>query len=287
MVRFLDKNEHILSCSQLGRNDGEPLFYFHGMPGSSIESNPASQIADQCGIRLIAIDRPGYGESDRQPSLHLSNWGGVVSQLADSLELEQFSVLGFSGGGPYALACANELSARVKQVFLVGSLAPFETSAMQVHINADFKPLYELARDSRELASEQISLMAETPEILMGIMQTALPAPDQAIFERVEFRKDYLRNLSRALLSGVDGLVDDMHRVTKPWEFELTDIKTPVDIWHGREDRNVGLAIAEYLAATLPNTTAHFLDACGHFLLFSQWEEILGLVKLRAEKLDE
>jgi pimeloyl-ACP methyl ester carboxylesterase len=275
MVKIFQSNKRTLSWKQYGISHGEPVFYFHGIPGSSFEASLADEIASNLRINLIALDRPGYGDSQRQPSLPLFQWPEIVSQLADSLKIEKFSVIGFSGGGPYALACASRLGSRVKRTILVGSIAPFESAAMQVRVNSDFKPLYELAKVDPVAAQEQITVMASSPEALMSMLQSILPQSDQSIFEQNQFQQGYLENLTQALVSGVGGIVDDLHRVTNAWHFDLADIKTPVNIWHGRDDNNVGYAVAEYLASKLSKTSLHLLDNAGHFFMFNSWPQIL------------
>ena len=274
MVKFLGESKHALGWNHYGDSGGEPVFYFHGMPGSCLEASVADEIARKMGINLISFDRPGYGDSDRQQSFSLIDLADIVAQLADSMQLDRFSVLGFSGGGAYALACAARLSSRVKRTVLVGSIAPFETDEMQAHVNADFKPLYDLAKIDPEAAQVQVSNMASNPEMLMAAMQSVLPAPDQSIFAQEWFHHNYLRNLSQAIVNGVEGLVDDLYRVTNPWLFELADIQSPVNIWHGRDDNNIGYGVAEYLSSKLEKTSLHLLDDAGHFFMFRDWEQI-------------
>ena len=273
------KNKHQLAWNEYGATDGEPVFYFHGTPGSRLEAEVADDIARDLGIRLIAPDRPGYGDSDVQDDFRLLDWPDVVSQLADKLQLNQFSILSFSGGGSYALACAHELTERVKNVTLVGSLAPFESDAMQNHINSDFKPLYELAATDYPAAIQQVSQLASSPEALLDVLIAQLPSSDLTIVKQNNFRIPYLNNLNLALSSGVHGIASDLRNISQPWRFDIRTITQKVDIWHGRDDQNVGFAIGEYLAGVMQNTSMHFLDKAGHYFLFDQWQAILQGIK--------
>ena len=284
---YLGESQFALSWNHYGDADGEPVFYFHGMPGSSLEISPARECAIDLGISIIAVDRPGYGESDRQKHLELSSWPDIIAELADFLNIHHFSVVGFSGGGPYALACAHKLGDRVKRGILVGSLAPFESPAMQAHVNAGFKPLYELAKVDMEAVYQQLSQLAPSAEVFMEAMLSAMPAPDRAIFAQAEFNQNYLSNLSHALMLDVWGLVDDLRRVSNPWRFDLVDINCPIEIWHGRDDANVGVAVGEYLAEALPDATAQLLQGHGHFFMFSQWRKILERVRQSSNHADK
>lgn len=279
MESFLLENQYQLAWAEYGATDGEPVFYFHGMPGSQLEAQPADAIALDLGIRLITPDRPGYGYSEAQDNFSLLDWPNAVSQLADKLNLNRFSILGFSGGGPYALACAHKIADRINQLTLVSSPAPFDTDVMQNHISADFKPLYELAAADYSAAIEQISQMAPTPESLLNIMQTSLPPADRELFNQKHFQKQYLENLTISMRNGVNGIVNDLRNIKLPWQFNLQEIQAHVDIWHGRNDINVGFSIAEYLADSLNNVETHFQDNAGHYFLFSYWHDILKHVK--------
>ena len=275
MAIFKGNNNSTLSWRQFGEIENYPIFYFHGMPGSSLEVSFTSDIVKELGVRLIAIDRPGYGQSERQPSLSLSCWPDQISELSDSLNIEEFSIIGFSGGTPYALACAHKLKKRVEQLTLVSSLAPFESSVMQAHINTEFKPLYELARDNIEAAEAQVSLLAPSAAELMNVLQSALPDSDRIIFGQEDFKQHYLKNLSQALITGNGGLVDDLHRISSPWGFKISSIDTPTIIWHGRNDKNVGYPVGEFLANEMPNAACRILDNDGHFFIFNQFREVL------------
>ena len=276
MKRLLLNNKYQLAWNEYGSPDGEPLFYFHGTPGSRVEPQAANDIARDLGIRLIAPDRPGYGDSDVQDDFRLLDWPDCISQLADNLQLKQFSILSFSGGGAYALACAHELADRLKRITIAGSPAPFETEVMQEHICAESKPLYELSAADYPAAIQQVSQLVNSLDTFLEILQAPLPPSDTVLFEQDSFHQHYLENLTLATTHGVNGIVNDLRNLTLPWQFNLEDIQLPIDIWHGSEDRSFGLAIAKYLSNTLKNTSTHFLDNSGHLLLFTQWKEILG-----------
>ena len=279
MDYLLLDDKYKFAWNEYGTPDGEPIFYFHGTPGSRLEASSADVIARDLGIRLIAPERPGYGNSEAQDEFSLLNWPNAVSQLADKLNLKHFSLIGYSGGGPYALACAHKIADRIKKITLIGSLAPFESDAMQKHINACFKPLYELTVTDYPLAMQQVSQLTSSPEALLDALYTQLSAVDLTIVKQENFRALHLENMAQALNNGVHGFVNDLRNYTLPWQFGIHTIPHRIDIWHGCDDQNVGFAIGEYLAETMQNTSAHFLDKAGHYFLFDQWQVILQSTK--------
>jgi len=121
----LNKGRH-LSYFKYGSKSGTPVFYFHGFPGShlEVEMNNGDEIAKMLNIRLIAVNRPGYGDSDFQPKRSLLDWPDDIVELADSLGINKFSVVGGSGGGPYAIACAYKIPDRIKKVGVVSGMGP-------------------------------------------------------------------------------------------------------------------------------------------------------------------
>jgi len=278
---FLLDSKYQLAWAEYGAPDGEPVFYFHGIPGSQLEAKLADNITRELGIRLIAPDRPGYGDSDQQDNFKPLDWPGIIAQLADKLNIHRFSILGFSGGGIFALACAHEIADRIKHITLISSPASFETNVMQNGVNADTKPLYELAAADYNAAVEQISLLATSAENLLDALLVPLPPEDKDLFNQKNFRQHYLDNIALAIKSGVHGIANDLRCFALPWQFNLSDINTNIDIWHGRCDRSIGFAVAEHLANTFNNTFTHFLDNKGHLYLFAQWQEVLEQTKLQ------
>ncbi|MCW9024909.1 MAG: alpha/beta hydrolase [Gammaproteobacteria bacterium] len=275
MDRLILENQCQLAWTEYGAPEGEPVFYFHGMQGSRLEPSPADAIAHDMGIRLIAPDRPGYGNSDPHEDFKLLDWPDVISQLADHLNLNQFSIIAYSAGGAYALACGNRIPARIKHVTLLSATAPFDTEVMQTHLNAILIHLFELATVDKQATVQQVSQLAASPEALLDSLLAMLPPCDKVIFDQAHIQEHYLKNITLALNKGINGIVNDLRCLGLPWQFNLQDIPVDVDIWHGREDNNIGFPVAEYLARALPDPTTHFFDNKGHCYLFEQWNDIL------------
>ena len=115
-----------LAFCEFGTVDGAPAFFFHGWPGSRLDFAPNHDAAVDAGVRVIAVDRPGIGGSDPQPGRRVLDWPTDVAELADSLGVERFAVLGFSFGGPYLRACAYALPDRITRAGLVSCLGPID-----------------------------------------------------------------------------------------------------------------------------------------------------------------
>jgi pimeloyl-ACP methyl ester carboxylesterase len=115
-----------LGFAEFGETQGEPVFYFHGFPGSRLEAKLAETMAKDSRVRFIGIDRPGFGLSDFKPKRAIVDWPNDVTELADSLGIDQFFILGVSGGGPYAAACAHQIPDRLISVGIVCGMGPVD-----------------------------------------------------------------------------------------------------------------------------------------------------------------
>ena len=130
-----------LGYAEFGDPSGAPCLYFHFSPGSRLEPAAVFSGVRQPwlrGVRLVSADRPGFGLSDRQPTRTLLDWPGDMAALADHLGIDRFAVLGASGGGAYALACARLLPSRLTAAVVVSGIGPLDrpgaTTAMALPI---------------------------------------------------------------------------------------------------------------------------------------------------------
>ncbi len=271
-----------LGYAEHGNPSGKPVFLFHGTPGSRLFHHPDESIAISLDTRIVTIDRPGFGLSDSRPNRTLSDWPDDVLQLADALGIDRFAVIGYSGGGPFAAACAAKIVHRLTVVALISSMAPLDASGVATGMNLPLQTMLNLARESQPLS--QLSwwvtshLYSKSPERLFGLESTFAAGSDKAVPDQIpviEMLKDDLREAFRC---GTDAAALEFALLAKPWGFRLNDINIPVYVWHGEEDKNTPVSMGKYLAKTLPNCHAVFLKREGHDLIYRHWAEILSTV---------
>lgn len=267
-----------LGYEEAGAPDGAPVFYFHGVPSAGGEWRMwgDDDMLWRLGIRLVAVDRPGAGRSSFQPGRRLDDWPADVAALADALQLDRFSILGYSGGGPYALACARSLPGRVRGVALVSSPAPFDLPGALEGVapgNARFLGLSRRRPLLFRLLYRQLSLLARVaPRRYLGMALAGFEGADREAFARpgVHGALFAARGTSR-------GQQVDSALAIGPWPFTPAEVSAPVRVWHGAEDRNVSLAMFDYLAANLPGADARLIPGEGHVsLVVNHAEEILA-----------
>lgn len=267
-----------LAFAEYGNPVGKPVLLMHGAPGSRLEHHPDLKLLDELHVRLIVPDRPDYGGSDPVANRTLLSWADDVAALMDHLELSTAAMLGFSGGGPYAMACASRMPERVSRLGLASSLAPMDIPGLTEGMNEQTRALYALAQADPSAFAAQIVALATSPEVVYQIMTAGLPPEDAVLFEDKAMRTMYMSDMAMAIETGVEGIVSDMLLYTLPWGFNPSDISCETLLWQGMRDINVPPAMGQHLAAVIPACRSEFSTNLGHYLLFARWREILEAV---------
>jgi pimeloyl-ACP methyl ester carboxylesterase len=267
-----------LGYAEWGDPGGRPLLYFHGWPGSRLEGRLAHQAARTKGVRLIAVDRPGMGLSDYQSRRTLVDWPDDVLQLTAALGLERFAVLGISGGGPYAAACAWKLPEELTRAGIVSSVAPLDVPGVIAGMGRRNRLSFQLFGRVPALRRALFASMAVSarrrPDRLLERGMAA--AADKKYLDRPEVREILAEGIAEAFHNGGRGPAWEMGLYTRPWGFPLEDIRPPVHLSHGEQDANAPVAMGRYLAAVIPGCQATFYPGEGHLHFVDRLPEILA-----------
>jgi pimeloyl-ACP methyl ester carboxylesterase len=274
-IRLTDGRK--LSFEDVGAPNGTPIFYFHGVPSARVEwhmwGNEA--LLQDLGIRLIAVDRPGVGASTFQPHRGLSDWPADILALADALGIQRFSVIGYSGGGPYAAVCAAKIPQRLQQVALVSSLAPFDIPAALVGLNPGNVKFLNVARQRPwvyRLLYRQVQLLAKfAPQQYLKRALVTFESADRAAFARPEVHNAIFGCNGTGRGQQVDTAI-----ILNNWDFNLGEIPIPVQLWHGEQDHNASMTMHQYLVRSIPQAIPHLISGEGHIsLMVNHAREIL------------
>lgn len=251
----------VIAVEEYGDPTGPVVLYFHGWPASRLEAG----LIPDLPVRLLALDRPGYGRSSPQPGRTLLNWPQDVADVADRLGLDQFHVVGLSGGAPYAVACAYGLPQRVLGAALVCPVPP----AHGIHPRAaGVGHLFRLGRHP-VLAHRLFSVIRPllrrriiTPRTLVG---GSLPAADRECLT-----PQTLSGLARVWREGIGrsvlGALSDAEIYAGDWQVPFGRITVPVDVWYGSEDSLIPLhTLAPFEA--IPGMCLHVIPEEGHYSL--------------------
>ncbi|MCF1592997.1 alpha/beta fold hydrolase [Streptomyces muensis] len=260
-----------LAVEVSGDLNGFPVFLLHGTPGSRLGPAPRPMLLYHQRVRLITYDRPGYGPSDRLPGRPVSHVAADVSAIADALGIERFAVVGRSGGGPHALACAALLPDRVTRVAVLVSLAPHDADGLDwfagmaaSNVREYTKALASPDRLAASLRKRSVAIRAN-PVRLLTQLRRELTESDLRVVADAAIRAMLMRNYSEALRVSADGWVDDALSFCSPWGFSLEDISVPVLLWHGEQDVFAPAGHTRWLAERIPSVTAIFQPAAAHF----------------------
>ena len=260
-----------LGVAEFGAPDGEPVFYFHGFPASRLEAHLMDTLARERGARVIALDRPGYGLSDFAPRRTIPDWPDDVAACADALGVGRFSVVGVSGGGPYAAACALRLSDRLKAVGIVCGLGPLhERGATKGMIKFHDYGLRFVARFpslARPVFATATQFFRRHPEVVVRRLAEHCPPTDKAVLCRPEVADVICRSYAEAFRSGSAGACHDLMLYTRPWGFALSDIRRPVFLWHAESDTIVPIALGRRVARAIQDCRSFWYPGEGHFSL--------------------
>jgi pimeloyl-ACP methyl ester carboxylesterase len=260
--------------------DGTPVFGFHGTSLSRL-AHVGADAPRAAGVRLILVDRPGYGLSDHQPERTMLDWPRDIAELADGLGIDRFAVFGMSGGGPHAAACAYALGDRVSALGLVSSPAPvWDRPELLFSAPAHRRPLIELARRDPGLVAHRLLEDCRAELARNGSGKGDGPEADQAVMADPEIRARFDAATRETAGRGPDGYARDLFLLyVAPWGFRPEEIAVPTRIWHGDADVAVSPRIAEFFAGTIPDSRLHMIRGAGHLLLWSHAEEILSSLK--------
>jgi len=266
-----------LSWHEFGDPDGSPVIYTAGTPVSGLGGASYDEAARAAGLRWISPDKPGYGASDYHRERTLLSWGDDLAALAGHLGLDLFALAGESGGGPFTLAAAWKLAGRVSAAALIATGGPF-SPAERADMKTDNRVMTWLAMNAPALNTIRIAVMRQTmvsPARRDRALQRDLAAMPPATHAdvRIEFEA-----VADALRPGTRATVQELTLNKQPWPFPLSEITTPVHLWHGALDRNAPAAFARRLAGELPDATLHISESSGHDVGYDRRDEIVSVL---------
>jgi pimeloyl-ACP methyl ester carboxylesterase len=268
------ENGGAIAFEEYGDENGLPVIFCHGWPSSRTMARLTDKAARELGIRIISPDRPGISGSSLQPNRKLLDWPPFVQRLVDGLDIGEFRVLAVSGGAPYAYATARAMPERVRTIAIVSGAIPI----VDLPGREGLLPLYcwmlalyrtrpQLLRKLFYVARPILSL--QLPVLLRPLLLKLLmlrPCDEDSLRDSAAFEAVF-ESQRRAWRGTAEGVMADAQIYAQPWGFRIEEVRVPVRLWHGTQDRAFSVRLAEEVARQLPNCQAHFVDGAGHYSL--------------------
>lgn len=276
VIRLPDGRQ--MAYSEWGDLKGRPVLLLNGTPASRLLC-PDEDATEHAGVRLITIDRPGYGRSDPQTGRTLLGWVDDLLHLAERLGLPPCPVVGWSGGGPYAMAMAYRLPDRVPTMGLAASIVPFEEfPAVLDDVSASGRAAFELlARDpvAGLTAFEKHRAWFSSDGWETMFADSWGTADDRVLADPATLAA--MKAMEReAARQGSTGFVGDSLAMYSPWGFSPSEIRQPVTIWAGELDIQALPAEMDFLAKAIPHANLVTYPGEGHLFPIAHWGEMLA-----------
>ena len=272
LVQFQDGS--VIAFEEYGDPNGVPVIFCHGWPSSRTMARLTHEPACDLNIRIISPDRPGISGSSLQPDRKLSDWPRVLERILGHLGVREFRVLAISGGAPYAFATAVAMPQRVQSIAIVGGAPPMAELVDTEGLLPLYRRMLTLHRTRPRLLRRLFHIVRPVlslrppvrfrPLLLKMLMLRPCDAAslhDEEAFEAI------FESQRRAWRGSAEGVMADAQIYAQPWGFAIEDVRVPVRLWHGKQDRAFSVHLAEGVAKRLPNCKVRFVDDAGHYSL--------------------
>jgi pimeloyl-ACP methyl ester carboxylesterase len=269
-----------LAYAEFGDPDGRPAVLLHGNPGSRLVC-PDVDATTAAGVRLLTFDRPGFGGSDPRPFHQLTDVADDLAELATALGLGPCPVIGWSGGGPYALAVAARHPELVTTVVSLSGSGLAEDPDVMAQRTGEVEALVEQLRAGAPEAFDQVATRfgayADDPAFIVELTLTNDQDPDRRLLRDPAVRDALTTMWREGARQGTTGVAAGWIALwARPRGYEPADVRRPVLVWHGTDDVIVPFAQAERLAAALPDAELRPAPGEGHLTALEHWAEILA-----------
>ena len=278
----LKDGRNLTYCDQ-GNPQGRQVLLLHGAPGYSLFWNRLpgfSELGEN--FRLVSVDRRGYGTSDYKKDNTFLNYVDDIVELVKHLNLQNFTVLGVSGGGPYALACGYRMTEQVHQVVVVSGVGPSLVKEIEDALSSTSRTVYRITRRLPWLMNLNmrllISLQRKDPVKFLRKMSYKLSGPDKEAIERSEVQEIMKDTYLNSYQNTWKGYARDVILQANDWGFGLSRIEPRVVVFQALDDTSCPPAVGEFFERTIPNCQLYRYDNAGHLWHLMNMREIISKI---------
>jgi len=275
-----------LEVGTLGEPSGHTVLFHHGTPGSANLVKMLAPLADDGSLFLVTTSRAGYGKSSRLEGRDVAAVVRDTCEVLDSLGRREYVAVGWSGGGPHALACAALDAPRCLAAWSLAGVVPtnldFDWTAGMGPENVEEFALAQRGGPEYESHIKMYggAFATATKDNVVELFGGLLAKPDKAVFAHEAPREDFAASLRQGFEFGWRGFFDDDQAMMKEWGFDPATITVPVSVWFGDQDLMVPRTHGEWLAENLPTSSRHFFAGDGHVsLVLNHLDELFVAIK--------
>ena len=271
-----------LGYAEFGPATGQPILWFHGTPGACRQIAPATREACwERGVRLVAVERPGIGSSTPHAYGAVVEFARDIDHLTRALDVDRFGLVGLSGGGPYALACAHEMPDRVVGAAILGGVAPSvgpeAPEGGAVAITPMISPAFRSLRWPLGLGMRTLVIaLRPWADPATDLFLQLLPPGDKAVLSEPATRRMFHDDILHGSRSWMEALFLDVGLFGRPWGFEVRNVRVPVHLFYGDADNIVPVEHGRHLAQLLPDARLDVRPQEGHLGGLGATREIFG-----------
>jgi pimeloyl-ACP methyl ester carboxylesterase len=277
----------VLEYVSIGEGGAGTLLFHHGTPSAWDVPSSLLEAAGTAGLGVVSAARPGYAGSSGAAGRDVAAVVADTAALLDHLDVGSTVVVGWSGGGPHALACAALLPERVTAVAVMAGVAPHDADGLDWTAGMGAANLEEFAAAAGGVAELGPYLLLAREAVLGGSVDvdgpTGLEDPLDSLLSPADreamasgLAEELGDSMARGLRPGIEGWLDDDLAFVAPWGFDPATLTMPATVWHGTEDLMVPPAHGEWLAERIPACRLEVLAGDGHLSLGRHAGEIVA-----------
>jgi pimeloyl-ACP methyl ester carboxylesterase len=276
------RGDRRLSFAEYGSTRGPAIVWMHGTPGARRQIPlEARAYAEQQGLRIVGVDRPGIGSSTPHLYPDILDWTHDLEIMLDTLGIDTLRLIGLSGGGPYALAAGVAMPARVHGVGILGGVAPTTgddaVDGGLIQLAVRLAPLLSIARVPLGVAlTGAIRLVRPLAGPALDLYAAVQPPGDRKLLARPEFKAMFIDDLLNGSRFQTSGPLTDLVLFTRDWGFAAADVTVPVRWWHGDADHIVPVAHGQHMVELLPDASLKVIAGESHLGGLGIAQEVLG-----------
>jgi pimeloyl-ACP methyl ester carboxylesterase len=261
-----------VAVEEYGDPAGEPVLFCHGWPSSRTMAQLTHDAARELGVRIISPDRPGICASEFCAERKLLDWPDVVRALGERYGVQQWRVLGISGGAPYAYVCGWAMPEQIRAIAVVSGAPPIAElpnydSLLTLYrwMLAAYGRAPQLVRTGFRVARPFARM--RPPVRLRPLLLRVLQPCDADVLRDAKAFEACFESARQAWRGSAAGVMTDAEIYAKPWGFRLEDVKVPVRLWHGTKDRTFSYRLSAWISTRLPNCELQLVENAGHYSL--------------------